>query len=137
MFRWFIFATLTVATMMGAGRDTGWQTGAFRIEAAGDEGWNGFGVSAARRSPGNQSSNPLSEYLVVDITAEGSSYRALITGLPVDRSVSYEELFSWLRDVPPQVRFRIKGKTIHFLDSKNKDHKAEMVPSPEQHSPRK
>jgi hypothetical protein len=95
-----------------------------------------FRVSAARHSPGKQSYDPLSEVVVFDISSEGRCYRASITGLLIDRSVTYEELFPWLGDVPPQVQFRIKGKTLYFLDSKNKQHKAEIVPSPEPHSPR-
>jgi hypothetical protein len=137
MLRWFLFAALTVATVIGSSRDTGWQTGTFRIQDADDEGWNGLGVSAARRSPGNQSDNPLSQTVLFDISSEFGSYRASITGLPMDESVSYEELFPWLRDLPPQVRFRIKGKTIYFLDSKNKQHKADLIPSPQPNSSRK
>jgi hypothetical protein len=137
LFRWLIFAAVTAATMTGATRDTRWRTGTFRIDGADDEGWNGFGVSAARKSPGNQSYNPLTESVVFDISSEGGSYRASITGVPIDRSVTYEELFPWLRDVPPQVRFRTKGKTIYFLDLKNKQHKADILLSPEPHSSRK
>jgi hypothetical protein len=137
MLRWFIFSTLAVAMMLASSRDTGWQTGAFRIEGSDNEGWNSFGVAAARRAPGKQSDDPLSETLVFDINYEGGSYRGSITGLAIDRSVSYDELFPWLRDVPSQVRFRIKQNTIYFLDSKNKLHKADIIPSPQPHSSRK
>jgi hypothetical protein len=123
--------------LIGSSRDTGWQTGTFRIEGADDGGWSGFGVSADRRSPGNQSPDPLSEAVFFDITSENGSYRAAVTGLPMDRSTSYEELFPWLRDLPPQVRFRIKGTTVYFLDAKNKQHKADIIPFPKPHSARK
>jgi hypothetical protein len=136
MLRWFILTTFSVTLLLGSSRDTGWQTGTFRIEGADNDGWNGLGVSAARRAPGGQSDNPLSETVVFDISSEGGSYRASITGLPIDRSVSYDELFPWLRDMPPQVRFRIKGNTIYFFDSKNKQHKANIVPSAGPHSSR-
>lgn len=136
MLRWLIFATLTVAMVHGSSRDNGWQTGTFRIHDADNDGWNGYGVAAARHAPGGQSSDPLSQTVVFDISNEGGSYRASITGLPMDRSVSYDELFPWLRDVPAQVRFRTKGNTIYFLDSKNKPHKADIVQSSAPHSPR-
>jgi hypothetical protein len=136
MLRWLIFAILSVAMVLGSTRDTGWQTGTFRIQGADDEGWNGSGVSAARRAPGKQSYDPLSETVVFDIPYKGGSYRASITGLAIDRSVSYDELFPWLRDVPPQVRFRTKGNKIYFLDSKNKQHEADIVASSGPHSSR-
>jgi hypothetical protein len=129
MLRWFMFTTLTVGMILGSSRDTGWKAGTFRIEGADNEGWNGSGVSAAWRAPGKPSNDPLRETVVFNISYEGGSYCASITGLLIDRSESYDELFPWLRDVPPQVRFRTKGNTIYFLDSKNKQHKADIVPS--------
>jgi hypothetical protein len=135
MLRWFIFTTLTVAMALGSSRGNGWQTGTFRIEGADSDGWNGYGVAAARRAPGTQSDDPLSETVVFDIASEGGSYRASITGLLMDNSESYDELFPWLRDVPPQVRFRTKKNRIYFLDSRNKQHQANIVPAGP-HSPR-
>ena len=136
MLRWFIFTSFTVAMVLGSSRDTGWQTGTFRIEGADNDGWNGSRVSASRGTPGKQSYDPLHQTVVFDISYEGGAYRASITGLPVDRSTSYDELFPWLRDVPPQVRFRAKRNTIYFLDSKNKQHKAGIIPFSGPHSSR-
>lgn len=127
LLRWSMFATLTIATMLGASRDTGWQMGTFRIDSADAEGWKGQGVSAARQAPGRQSDDPLNATVVFDVSTEAGSYTAAITALLIDESVSYEELFPWLRDMPPGVQFRVKGKTLYLLDSKNKQHKADII----------
>ena len=129
LLRWLIFATLIVATMLGSSRDTDWQMGTFRVEVADIDGWKGNGVSAARRLPGRESTNPLSNTVIFDISSASGSYRAAISALLVDESVSYEELFPWLMNLPPRVQFRIKGKTLYLLDSKNKQHKADIIAS--------
>lgn len=127
LLRSLIFAAVAFAPVLGSSRDAGWQTGTFHIEGADADGWKGSGVSAARHAPGNQSDNPLNETVVFDITSESGSYRAAINALLIDESVSYEELLPWLRDMPSQVRFRIKRKALYFLDSKNKQHKADIM----------
>ncbi len=127
LLRWLIIAAVAVVRVVASGRDAGWQTGTFHIEGAYDGGWKGSGVSAARHVPGNPSPNPLNETVFFDITSESRTYRAALTTLLIDESVSYEELHPWLRNMPPHVRFRIKRKALYFLDSKNKQHKAEIV----------
>jgi hypothetical protein len=127
MLRWFVLTTLTVAMALGAGADPGWHTGTFRVQGTDIEGCNGMRISAARHEPEEQSSSPLSAMVVFYITYKGGSYKASVSGLPIDTSISLDELFPWLRDVPPQVRFRIRGNTLYFLDSKNRKHKADIL----------
>lgn len=127
LLRLLSFAAIGVALALGSGRDGGWQTGTFHFEGADDDGWKGSGVSAARHAAGNPSDNPLNETIIFDIASESGTYRASITALLIDESVTYEELFPWLRNMPSQVKFRIKRKTLYFRDLKNAQHKAEIL----------
>jgi hypothetical protein len=127
LLRCFVLASLMAGALLGSGRDTSWQTGTFHLEGAAADGWKGSGVSAARYAPGRQSGDPLSDTIIFDIASASGPHRATITALLVDRSVSAEELFPWLKDVPQRVQFRVKGKTLYLLDSKNKQHKAELI----------
>jgi hypothetical protein len=127
LLRCFVLASLLVGALLGSGRDSGWQTGTFHLEGDAADGWKGSGASAARHSPGSQSDDPLNDTIIFDISSASGSYRATITALLVDQSVSAEELFPWLKDVPQRVQFRVKGKTLYLLDSKNKQHKADLI----------
>jgi hypothetical protein len=128
--RSLILATLMAGISLASGRDTGWQTGTFHLEGDVADGWKGGGVSAARSAPGRPSDNPLSDSLIFDIYTPNGSYRASIDALLIDQSVTAEELFPWLKDVPQRVQFRVKGNTLYLLDSKNKQHKADLIPVP-------
>jgi hypothetical protein len=123
-----LFAAAAVAPALGSNRAASWQTGTFHLEGEDNGGWKGSGVSAARHAPGNLSDDPLNETVFFDITSESGTYRAALTVLLVDESVSYEELLPWLRNLrAAQVRFRTKRKALYFLDSASKQHKADIV----------
>jgi hypothetical protein len=109
MFCRCLIAALTLAQIMsGAGRNTGWQTGTFHLEEADSTGWNGYGVSAARRAQGGATSDPLSISVTFVVTSATGSFRASLDGLANDRTASTQDVFSWLRDMPTEVRFRVE-----------------------------
>lgn len=135
--RFLILVNVIAALILASGRDTGWQTGTLRIENSYIDGWNSYGVSAARRTPGGASPDPMMGWVSFDIISPSGTYRASVQGIAADSRVTMDELFPWLRDMPAAVQFCVKGKVLYLIDTKNRVHKAEILPPPKAPSSRR
>jgi ABC-type transport system substrate-binding protein len=116
----FLTATLTWASS----KAPLWQTGTFHLEPGASY------HSAPPMRPRDQQYLPQYYVTVVaDLTSQDKTYRAQIAASVYDDSVPPRQAFPWLTHMPSLVQFRVRHRTLYYLDSSQKEHKAHILVS--------
>jgi hypothetical protein len=122
--RCVLLACLTATITWASSKPPVWQTGTFNLEPQAV-----YHLAPPMRLRDQQYLPQYYVTVVADLTSQTKTYRAEIAASVYEDSAPPQVAFPWLTQMPYLVQFRVKHRTLYYLDSSQREHKAHLLVS--------